>query len=44
MAMIQTGLPTELRDEHAGGVSNSFDRLTIVLRDRIAAHRRAPGP
>ena len=27
MTMIQTGLPAELRDEHAHGLPNAFDRF-----------------
>jgi hypothetical protein len=35
MAMVQAGFPTEeLRDEHAVGVPNAFDRLTRTIDDR----------
>jgi uncharacterized protein YndB with AHSA1/START domain len=35
MTMVQRGLPTdELRDEHARGVPNAFDRLERFVRER----------
>ncbi len=35
MTMIQTGLPTaELRDEHARGLPNAFDRIERLTRAR----------
>jgi uncharacterized protein YndB with AHSA1/START domain len=38
MTMIQTGFPTaELRDEHARGVPNAFDRLERFIRARGAS-------
>jgi uncharacterized protein YndB with AHSA1/START domain len=37
MAVVQRGLPTdELRDEHARGVPNAFNRLERFLRERAA--------
>ena len=37
MTMIQTGFPiAELRDEHARGVPNAFDRLERVIRAQRA--------
>jgi uncharacterized protein YndB with AHSA1/START domain len=39
MTMTQTGLPNELRHEHARGLPNAFDRLQRVLQTR--AERRS---
>jgi uncharacterized protein YndB with AHSA1/START domain len=42
MTMIQTGLPTAgLRDEHARGVPNAFDRLERVLQAPAPQGRRS---